>query len=117
RTDLAMEANEMAEQRLNRSVDGIESETIQDEGITITRLEVKTEQGSKELGKMIGKYVTLEVPELRNGDTGLQNRVATHMAREFEQFLVRMNIKPDAKVLIVGLGNWNVTPDALGPIV
>lgn len=117
RTDLAMEANEMAEQRLNRSIDGIDIETLQDQGITITRLDVKTEEGSKEIGKMIGKYVTLEVPELRNGDTELQNRVATHMAKELEQFLTRMNIKRDAKVLIVGLGNWNVTPDALGPIV
>jgi len=117
RTDLAMEANEMAEQRLNRSVDGVDIETINDQGITITRVDVKTEKGSQEIGKMIGKYVTLEVPELRNGDSELQNRVATYMAKEFEQFLIRLSIPKDAKVLIVGLGNWNVTPDALGPIV
>lgn len=117
RTDLAMEANEIAEQRLNGLVSGVEIETIKEAGITITRVDVKTEQGSREIGKMIGKYVTLEVPELRNGDTELQNRVATCMAKEFEQFLVRLKIPLNAKVLIVGLGNWNVTPDALGPIV
>ena len=69
------------------------------------------------MGKMIGHYVTFEVPELRKQDTGLQDRVATKLAQEFAAFLDRIGIGKDANVLIVGLGNWNVTPDALGPIV
>lgn len=117
RTDLALEAMEMAMELQQEPLAGVDKEVSEDNGITITRLHVKDEVGSRAIGKMIGHYITLEVPELRNGDTNLQDRVATHFAKEFEQFLVRLNISNDAKVLIVGLGNWNVTPDALGPIV
>ena len=57
------------------------------------------------------------MPGLRHKDSKLQDRVATKFAQEFERFLKHLNISPDAKVLLVGLGNWNVTPDALGPLV
>ncbi|WP_054024195.1 GPR endopeptidase [Bacillus sp. FJAT-28004] len=117
RTDLALEAKEMAEAPLGGPIPGIQSETSEDEGITITQLHVQNEQGAQAIGKMQGHYVTIEVPELRNGDTGLQDRVATQFAKHFEAFLERLSINKTARVLIVGLGNWNVTPDALGPIV
>lgn len=117
RTDLALEAVEMAVELSGDAIAGVAMETVEDEGIKITRLHVQDEAGSNAIGKVIGHYVTLEVPELRNGDTKLQDRVATSMAKEFEQFLARLNIPKNAKVLIVGLGNWNVTPDALGPVV
>lgn len=117
RTDLALEAMEIATELQNKSLQGVDKEVIEDEGITITKMHVKDQSGSEAIGKMIGHYITIEVPELRNGDSKLQDRVATHMAKEFEQFLVRLQISKDAKILIVGLGNWNVTPDALGPIV
>jgi spore protease len=117
RTDLALEAKEMAEGPLGGPIPGIQSETSEDEGITITQLHVQNEQGAQAIGKMQGHYVTIEVPELRNGDTGLQDRVATQFAKHFEAFLERLSINKTARVLIVGLGNWNVTPDALGPIV
>lgn len=117
RTDLALEAVEMAMELGSTPIEGVAKDVIEDQGITITRLHVQNALGSQAIGKMIGHYITIEVPELRNGDTNLQDRVATHMAKEFEQFLVRLNIAKDAKILIVGLGNWNVTPDALGPIV
>jgi len=117
RTDLALEAKEMAEAPLGGPIPGIQSETTEDDGITITQLHVQDEQGSQAIGKMQGHYVTIEVPGLRNGDTGLQDRVATQFAKHFEAFLERLSINKTARVLIVGLGNWNVTPDALGPIV
>lgn len=117
RTDLALEAKEMAEAPGGGPIPGIQSETTEDDGITITQLHVQDEQGSQAIGKMQGHYVTIEVPGLRNGDTGLQDRVATQFAKHFEAFLERLSINKTARVLIVGLGNWNVTPDALGPIV
>jgi spore protease len=117
RTDLALEAKEMAETPNGGPIPGIQSETTEDDGITITQLQVQNEQGAQAIGKMQGNYVTIEVPGLRNGDTGLQDRVATQFAKHFEAFLERLSINKTARVLIVGLGNWNVTPDALGPIV
>ncbi|NIK67502.1 MULTISPECIES: GPR endopeptidase [unclassified Paenibacillus] len=118
RTDLALEAKEIAEQLGGGGpIPGIHSETTEDDGITITHLHVQNEQGSRAIGKVLGRYVTIEVPGLRKQDTELQDRVATHFAKHFETFLERIGIGKTAKVLIVGLGNWNVTPDALGPLV
>ncbi len=116
-TDLALEAKEIAEGSAGSPIHGIQSETTEEDGITITRLHVQNEQGARAIGKMEGHYITIEVPGLRSGDTGLQDLVATQFAKHFEAFLERLSIPKTAKALIVGLGNWNVTPDALGPIV
>jgi spore protease len=117
RTDLALEAKEFAAGKTGGQIPGISAETEEDNGIKVTRMDVETEEGAKAIGKMRGHYVTIEVPELRGRDSELQSRVADRFAREFEHFLVKLNIPADANVLIVGLGNWNVTPDALGPVV
>ncbi|WP_168119324.1 GPR endopeptidase [Paenibacillus sp. HB172176] len=117
RTDLALEAKELAEKSAGGGIPGIASQVTEDDGVTITELHVQDEQGAQAIGKMMGRYVTIEVPGLRGGDTGLQDRVATHFAKYFESFLEKLSIPKMARVLIVGLGNWNVTPDALGPLV
>jgi spore protease len=115
--DLALEAKEHAESGGNGPIPGVLSDVSKEDGITITRLQIINEQGSQAMGKMIGHYVTFEVPDLRKQDSGLQDRVATKLAQEFASFLERIGIGKKANVLIVGLGNWNVTPDALGPLV
>ncbi len=118
RTDLALEAKEIAsEGQESPDIPGLRSETETNDGITVTRMEIENDQAAQRIGKMVGHYVTLEVPGMRQGDTELQDKVATAMAKEFEAFLKRIGITPQHSVLVVGLGNWNVTPDALGPIV
>jgi len=116
RTDLAVEAREMAGSP-DTPIPGVWQETNKDGGITVTRMHIQSQEGAKAIGKMPGHYVTLEVPELRRGDTDLQDRVATTFAKEFETFLSRVGVGPKASIFVVGLGNWNVTPDALGPLV
>ncbi|OMD53059.1 GPR endopeptidase [Paenibacillus borealis] len=117
RTDLAVEAKEMAQGPQKTPIPGVNEEVEEEGGIKVTRLGVANNAGSQAIGRAIGNYVTLEVPALRGGDTGLQQKVSTVFAREFEQFLNRIGINKDSSVLIVGLGNWNVTPDSLGPLV
>lgn len=117
RTDLALEARDTAGGVEGNAIPGVHSETTEDQGIKVTSIHIQTPQGAAALGKLPGRYITLEVPELRNNDADLQDRVATKFAQEFERFLVDMGIGKMAKVLVIGLGNWNVTPDALGPIV
>ncbi|AIQ43093.1 GPR endopeptidase [Paenibacillus sp. FSL R5-0912] len=117
RTDLAVEAKEMAQARSNAPIPGVNEEVQEADGIKVTRLAVADNAGSQAIGRAIGNYVTLEVPALRGGDTGLQQKVSTVFAREFEHFLDRIGINRNSSVLIVGLGNWNVTPDSLGPLV
>ncbi|AJY76288.1 GPR endopeptidase [Paenibacillus beijingensis] len=116
-TDLALEAKEMAEGGAAGPIPGVVSESSEQDGIRVTRLRVENEAGSRAIGKIIGNYVTLEVPGLRTHDSELHNKVATRLAQEFELFLQGIGVGAGAKVLVVGLGNWNVTPDALGPLV
>ncbi|CAM2833667.1 GPR endopeptidase [Paenibacillus sediminis] len=117
RTDLAIEAKELAEASNGSQIPGVHEEVSEQDGIKVTRLDVVDEAGAAILGRMKGHYITLEVPNLRNHDTDLQERVSATFVKEFENFLRKINIAPSARVLVVGLGNWNVTPDSLGPLV
>ncbi|HEU4964948.1 MAG TPA: GPR endopeptidase [Bacilli bacterium] len=113
-TDLALEAHQVFAPQHGGQIPGVQTSTEEDDGITITRLSIEDEVGQKIMGKMIGNYLTLEVPGLRYKDPDLQKRVSNAMAQEFKKFV---DLKEDATVLVIGLGNRNVTPDALGPIV
>ncbi len=117
RTDLALEAHEMASGAQGGQIPGVHTEMVEEAEMKITRIRVENEQGAQAIGKRPGYYVTMEVPELRNKDSELQDRVATRFAQEFEAYLEKLGIPSSAKVLVIGLGNWNVTPDSLGPIV
>ena len=117
RTDLAVESRELVSGGEANRIPGVLEDVKQEGGIKITRLDVQNDAASQMIGRVKGHYVTLEVPELRKGDTGLQEQVATVFAREFEQFMEHIGIGKNASILIVGLGNWNVTPDSLGPLV
>lgn len=117
RTDLAVESKEIAETAHGGPVPGLNEQVEERDGIKTTRLDVTNEAASRQIGRVQGHYVTLEVPGLRNQDTELQEKVAAAFAKEFTAFLNKIGVEPGAKTLIVGLGNWNVTPDALGPLV
>ncbi|GJM74605.1 germination protease [Paenibacillus macerans] len=117
RTDLAVEAKEMAETAHGGPVQGLNEEVTEQDGIKITRLDVTDDAASRQIGKVKGHYITIEVPGLRNQDTELQEKVAAAFAKEFTAFLNKIGVGSHAKTLVVGLGNWNVTPDALGPLV
>ena len=73
-----------------------------------------TAEGEKEIGKKQGSYLTIEVQGIRQQDTETQQRVEKVFANELAYFLKRNKITKESSCLVVGLGNWNVTPDALG---
>lgn len=115
RTDLALEAREIAGERTRQQeVQGVVVESINLEGITVTRVEVNSPAGEKSIGKPMGNYVTLEIPGIRDRDPEYEEKVSVQLAEEINR-LVELDEKDT--VLIVGLGNWNVTPDAVGPKV
>ena len=113
-TDLALEAHQIFSPQHGGQIPGVQTTTEELEGITITRLSIENETGSQIMGKMVGNYLTLEVPGLRYKDKDLQKRVSEAIAREFRAFA---NLPENATVLVIGLGNRKVTPDALGPMV
>jgi spore protease len=125
RTDLAIEAREMViadrggsvQQGENLSqIEGVIIKEKDIDDIKISLVEI-TGEGAQQLGKKEGRYLTVEVQGIRQQDTPLQQKVEEIFAKEFAHFLEGTGIKKDASCLVVGLGNWNVTPDALGPMV
>ncbi|GAJ99085.1 endopeptidase spore protease Gpr [Geomicrobium sp. JCM 19055] len=66
-------------------------------------------------GKQAGRYLTLEALGIRQKDPKLQGDFIKVFSRELMKFLDEAGIKKTSTCLIVGLGNRDVTPDALGP--
>ncbi|MBO9129581.1 GPR endopeptidase [Bacillus sp. 165] len=118
RTDLAVEAHQMLEekQEIPRAINGVIVKEREEDTIKITKVVIQ-DAASESMGKKPGNYLTLEVQGVRQQDTELQQKVESVFAREFHYFLQEAGISEDASCLVVGLGNWNVTPDALGPAV
>ncbi|GAA0340983.1 GPR endopeptidase [Bacillus carboniphilus] len=123
RTDLAVEAREMVVEQQDQEqketlseIQGVQIKDREEEGIKITEV-IISEAGSETIGKKPGRYLTVEAQGIRQQDTVYQQKVEEVLAREFSTFLADKGISKDASCLVVGLGNWNVTPDALGPLV
>lgn len=110
RTDLAMEARE-----LHPELDGVEEEKFMFDGVSVSRIAITSPGTAQMLGKRIGKYTTLDAPDLTFKPAGLCDAVSRQLAREL--MLLMENIALDAPVLVAGLGNRAVTPDSLGPSV
>ena len=120
RTDLTLEAHELLreravkEQEAQQDIPGVEVENDGDERIKITRVRVTSRTGEIAIGKPMGNYITLEVPGLKENDRDLYEDTCRALARELTGI---MKLDDKTLTLVVGLGNWNVTPDALGPKV
>ena len=116
RTDLALEAKEMYQEKhkKEKDIDGIEVINEVDKDIKVTTVKVKDENGSNKIGKPKGNYVTIEIPGFTAYDGETMDRVSQVVADVLSR-MVKIEVKKTA--LVVGLGNWKVTPDALGPKV
>lgn len=116
RTDLALEQKERFESD-NVEVQGVVLEESYDEEreIRITTVKIETEKGAKTMGKPVGTYITMEAPNLAVPDEGYHEEVSKELMKFLQKFL--KEDKKDYSVLVVGLGNRLVTPDALGPYV
>lgn len=112
RTDLAIEAREMVTSRISHDVPGVDVVTSKDEDVLITRVNIANAAAEKALGKPMGKYITIEAQGLRYNDAVLHEKIIKLLAEELHGLI---KIGNTATVLVVGLGNRNITPDALGP--
>ncbi|MDF2911405.1 MAG: endopeptidase [Sporolactobacillus laevolacticus] len=111
RTDLVIEEN--ANKTSNK---GVHVEEKMEDGIKVTSM-VIDQQAAASMHKKAGAYLTFEAKELRTGDTEIEEKTEKVFAKYFAQFLKKLNISEHASCLVVGLGNWKVTPDSLGPSV
>jgi len=111
RTDLAVEARELYKER---EIPGVKVDEKHLDGIKVTKVKILNEEGEKAMGKPVGDYITIEAPGLIERDLDLEEEVAKILADIIKEIA---NLTVNTQVLVVGLGNWNVTPDALGPRV
>ncbi|MDU2066287.1 MAG: GPR endopeptidase, partial [Sporomusaceae bacterium] len=114
RTDLAVEVRENVTRSTGKEIPGLNVETEEQEEITVTRVHIASDEAKQAMGKPTGMYITVEAPGLRYKNTPLADSVMNTVAQELASLL---QISKQGVVLVVGLGNWNVTPDALGPRV
>jgi len=119
RTDLALEAREYIEDA-NGELRGVIVEEYEKEEIHVTKVQITTKNGAKMLGKPMGTYITLEIPGLcdmgENSDVCENHQKIAGEISEHLKALLPKEERP-CSVLIVGLGNREVTADALGPAV
>ena len=116
RTDLALEQKERFESD-NVEIPGVVLEEYYDEKreITTTKVVIETENGAKMMGRPVGNYITLEAPDLAVPDEDYHREISIEISKILKELIPKE--KEEYRVLVVGLGNRLVTPDALGPEV
>jgi len=107
RTDLAYEANES----LAKKFKGITLKTHDYSHGEVVELEIKDEEAEKAVGKKMGKYITYETKSLKLLSEKSRNEVIDILSKAIRD----ISGLDRGKVLVVGLGNRNITADALGP--
>lgn len=115
RTDLALETQEkMQEDHVDlKGVRFLEEKV--DKNITVSTVVIETENGAKTMGKPKGTYITIEAGNMDEEDEDYHREISVQLAKIIRQLTKGKN--GELSVLVVGLGNREVTPDALGPRV
>ncbi len=119
RTDLALERRDLYNKANNieEDIDGIEAEEEKlNENVIISRVKVTNRKGEEAIGKPQGNYITIDIKNLKVAHEQEIQEASEVVTRELKTLLEKHVNAQDA-ILVVGLGNIYVTPDALGPKV
>lgn len=114
RTDLAIEAKQAYTEENKRELDGVKVDEESEGEVKITTVTIESDEAGRELGKPKGHYITLDIPDFALYDGESMDEVSKVFGKTLKKLVT---VDRDKLVLVVGLGNWNVTPDALGPKV
>lgn len=115
RTDLALESREKFEKD-NVEIEGvvIEKECREELDLCTTRVRIETDHGARVMEKPKGTYITIEAPGLVIPDAEYHKKIAEILAGYLKELI---HTEEEKSVLVAGLGNRDITPDALGPVV
>ncbi|MBQ2696608.1 MAG: GPR endopeptidase [Clostridia bacterium] len=113
RTDLAIELHEMLMEAATE-LSGVTVRQEDKENIHISRIGIESLKAQVQMGKPIGNYITIEFPHINIAEGEDYEKLCRVIADELKRLLP---IKEKSNVLVVGLGNRSITPDALGPEV
>ncbi len=116
RTDLAVELREdfsEDDERIKGVI--VKEEYYKHRRIHVSTVRITDASGAQAMGRPIGSYITLEAKGLSEGEEQLRQFVAETLSELLLRLLNEVN--PEAReILVVGLGNRDATPDALGPV-
>ena len=116
RTDLALEARENAEEEAE-SLSGVSVEEVyhEDSEVRITKVSITSKNSARALGKPMGTYITLEAPAMTQQDENYHQEISGELSMQLREIIP--DLEKESSILVVGLGNRDVTADALGPNV
>ena len=116
RTDLALEARESITEA-DSELRGVRVEEYyrEEDDIRVTKVIIDTKNAAKAMGKPIGVYVTMEAPAMVEPDDWYHREISECLAKELQDMIPGSDT--EQSILVVGLGNREVTADALGPQV
>jgi len=115
--DLADEAHQLARGDAQKEIPGVIERKEDHENATVSTIIIQNPAAGQIMGKAPGTYITIDAPGLRENNPPLHNSIGEILAQKIENLLEQLNIDENAHILLVGLGNWSATPDALGPKV
>ncbi len=115
RTDLAAEERDLWRQRSGQSgtLPGVRTERGERDGFEVDVVEILDERGEQELCKPIGRYETIRLDALNRREEDAFRRACTVLSDSLRRLL---SLSPGEAVLVAGLGNEAITPDAVGPL-
>lgn len=125
RTDLALERRDLYKKANNikQEIDGIETEEEKvnlkentKENVIISRVRITNKNGEEAINKPIGNYITIDIKNFKGIIQEEIQKVSEIVTKELKT-LIQNQINSTDSILVVGLGNVYVTPDALGPKV
>lgn len=113
RTDLALEARELWQESAERTtrLSGVKATKTKREGYPVTRVDILDERGEKSLGKPRGSYLTIDLTTFWQRKADFFERAVRAVGSQLKELL-----PAGGPVLVVGLGNEAMTPDAVGPL-
>lgn len=113
RTDLALEAKEIWQESAEKTsrLQGVKASEQKLEGYPLTRVEILDDSGATALGKPKGVYLTLDLTAYWQRRPDFFQRAVRALGSQLRQML-----PAEGSVLVVGLGNAAMTPDAVGPL-
>jgi spore protease len=106
RTDLAAEADALTKDRLP---DGVEQQNAEAGALVIHRVAITNETGAEAVGKPVGRYITVTAQPFSSAAELTEEEISA-IAGELAAMLPK-----EGAILVVGLGNNDITPDAIGP--
>lgn len=113
RTDLALEARELWQESAQRTsrLSGVKATKSKLEGYGLTRVDILDERGEEALGKPAGSYLTIDLTTFWQRKADFFPRAVRAVGTQLKSML-----PTEGPVLVVGLGNAAMTPDAVGPL-